>query len=172
MGGSGGSGVRMGLYKLTEYLGYLAILIACLFALAGASQLIRRKSLKKVDRQILGMGVLFIAAIVLYVFFEKVVVNCRPVVLPGEARPEASFPSSHTVLVMVILGSAAMALKAYVKAPWLCALLRAVCILLILLMVFGRLFCGCHWFTDILGGVLVSAAMLFLYAAAIDEGGA
>ncbi len=168
VGGSSGSGVRMSLYQLTEYLGYFAILVLCFFALLGAVQLIRRRSLKKVDKQILAMGGLFVLTLLLYVFFEKVVVNCRPVILPDEAGPEASFPSSHTMLVMVILGSVCMVLKKYVRSPGLCTVLRLLCILLILAMICGRLLCGCHWFTDILGGVLVSAAMLFLFAAVID----
>lgn len=160
-------GVRMELYQLTEYLGYFAILVLCVFALLGLLQLIRRRSLRKVDRQILAMGGLFIVTLILYVFFEKVVVNCRPFVLPGESGPEPSFPSSHTVLVTVILGSVCMVLKKYVKNPGLCTLLRLVCILLILAMIAGRLLCGCHWFTDILGGMLVSLALLALFGAVI-----
>ena len=156
------------LYKLTEYLGYFAILVLCVFAILGLAQLIRRRSLKKVDREILAMGGLFILTLIVYVFFEKVVINCRPLVLPGESGPEASFPSSHTVLVMVILGSACMVLKKYVKLAPLCTLLRLLGVLLILAMVLGRLICGCHWFTDILGGVLASLALLFLFAAVID----
>ena len=168
VGGSGGSGFRPGLYQLTEYLGYFSILALCVFALLGAAQLLRRRSLKKVDRQILAMGGLFILTLILYVFFEKVVINYRPIVLPGEAGPEASFPSSHTVLVMVILGSVCMVLGKYVPAPGLCMLLRILCVVLILVMIAGRLLCGCHWFTDILGGVLLSCALLALFSAVID----
>ena len=168
-----GVGFRPELYKLTEYLGYFAILVLCVFALLGAVQLIKRRSLKKVDRQILAMGGLFVLTLILYVFFEKVVVNCRPLVLPDETGPSPSFPSSHTVLVMVILGSVCAVLKKYVRTPWLCTALRVLCVVLIAAMVLGRLICGCHWFTDILGGVLVSLAMLFLFSAVIDgaEGG-
>ena len=173
VGGSGGSGIRMGLYKMTECLGYFSILVLCVFALLGLVQLIRRRSLKKVDRQILAMGGLFVLTLILYVFFNKVVVNYRPMVLPGESGPEPSFPSSHTMLVMVILGSVCMVLGKYIRTPGLCALLRVVCVALILGMIAGRLLCGCHWFTDILGGVLLSCALLALYAAVIDgaEGG-
>jgi len=168
VGGSNGSGLRMGLYNLTEYLGYLAILVLCIFALMGLVQLIRRRSLKGVDRQIIAMGGLFVAAIILYVFFEKVVINCRPFVLPGETGPEPSFPSSHTVLVMVIMGSAGMVLKNYVKKGWLCTVLRALAVLITVVMVVGRLLCGCHWLTDILGGIFVSCAMLALFDAVIS----
>ena len=166
--GVDGAGVRMGVYELTEYLGYFSLLVAACFALLGLVQLFRRRSLKKVDRQLLAMGGLFVALAILYVFFEKVIVNYRPFVLPGESGPEASFPSSHTMLTCVILGSAGIVLRKYVKSPALCTLLKLVCVLLILAMVFGRLLCGCHWFTDILGGVLVSLALLALFDAVID----
>ncbi len=161
----GSTDLSMKLYKLTEYLGYFAILVLCVFALIGLAQLIRRRSLKKVDREILTMGGLFVLTLALYVFFEKVAVNCRPIVLPGESGPEPSFPSSHTMMVIVILGSVCMALKKYVKNPGLRAVLRILCILLILVMVCCRFLSGCHWFTDILGGVLVSLAMLALFDA-------
>ena len=170
IGGSGGTGFRPELYKLTELLGYFAILVLCVFALLGAAQLIRRRSLRKVDREILAMGGLFILTLVLYVFFEKVIINYRPIVLPGESGPEASFPSSHTVLVMVILGSVCMVLKKYISIPWLREAMRALCVLLILAMIAGRLLCGCHWFTDILGGVLLGCALLALFSAAADGG--
>ena len=166
--GVSGSGVRMEWYQLTEYLGYFSLLVAACFALLGFVQLLRRRSLKKVDKQLLAMGGLFIALAVLYVFFEKVIVNYRPFILPEESGPEASFPSSHTMLTCVILGSAGIVLRKYVKSPALCTLLKLVCVLLILAMVFGRLLCGCHWFTDILGGVLVSLALLALFDAVID----
>ena len=156
------------LYKLTEYLGYFAILVLCVFAILGLAQLIRRRSLKKVDREILAMGGLFVLTLIVYVFFEKVVVNYRPMTIPGENGFEPSFPSSHTMLVMVILGSVCMVLGKYVRAPGPCMLLRVLCVVLILVMIAGRLLCGCHWFTDILGGVLLSCALLALFSAVID----
>lgn len=163
--------LSMKLYKLTEYLGYFAILMLCVFALIGFLQLLRRRSLKKVDREILAMGGLFIVTLVIYVFFEKVVINCRPIIMPAESGFEPSFPSSHTVMSIVILGSAALVLKKYVPSPALCTLLRIACVLLILVMVCCRFLSGCHWFTDILGGVLVSLALLFLFSAVIENNG-
>ncbi len=165
----GSTALSMKLYQLTEYLGYFSLLVAACFALLGFVQLLRRRSLKKVDRQILAMGGLFIVLAILYVFFEKVIINYRPIVLPGESGPEASFPSSHTMLTFTILGSVCIVLRKYVKNDGLRALLRALCVLLILAMVCGRLLCGCHWFTDILGGVLVSCAMLAFFDAVSEE---
>ena len=34
-------------------------------------------------------------------------------------------------------------------------LIFAICVFVILLAVIGRMVCGCHWFSDILGGIIV-----------------
>ena len=169
VGGEGGTGVRYEWYKLTEYLGYFAILVALCIALLGFVQLIRRRSLRRMDRELIAIALLYIVTAVIYVFFEKVIINYRPFVLKGEPGPEASFPSSHTLLLIVILGSAAIAAKKYVKAPALRLGVRLLCLCLILGMVFGRLYCGCHWFTDILGSVLLGGAMLSMFSASLDR---
>lgn len=163
------TGVSKLLFKLTIYLGYLSILAGLCFALFGLIQLIQRKSLLKVDREILVLGCLLVVLALLYVLFEFVVIDFRPVVMPGEAHPEASFPSSHTMLTFVILGSIMMIIGRYVKNRSLRTLIQVICGLLILVMVFGRLLSGVHWFTDILGGVLISGALLFLFAAVLDK---
>lgn len=163
------TGVSKLLYKLTIYLGYLSILAGLCFALFGLIQLIQRKSLLKVDREILVLGCLLVVLALLYVLFEFVVIDFRPVVMPGEAHPEASFPSSHTMLTFVILGSIMMIIGRYVKNRSLRTLIQVICGLLILVMVFCRLLSGVHWFTDILGGVLISGALLFLFAAVLDK---
>ena len=65
-------GENLGWYKVTNYLGYGAILIACCFAALGGLQLVYRRSLMKVDKEILLLGALYAVTIAFYVFFEKV----------------------------------------------------------------------------------------------------
>ena len=156
-------GTNMFWYYLTEGIGVLAILTAVAFAALGAYQLIKRKSFLKVDKTILALGGLYVIVIILYVLFEKAVVNYRPVIMPGETEPEASFPSTHTMLIFVIFGSAAVALKRYLKNRKAYLISAAVCIGLIALTVVGRLLSGVHWFTDIIGGILISAALVCLF---------
>ena len=162
-------GVHMIWYKITNYLGYLAILCGLVFAVLGLKQLIERKSLKQVDKPILALGCLLAALGVVYVLFEKFVVNCRPVLMEGETVPEASFPSSHTVLAMVIFGAVAMLVKDYVKDKHTAGLLQNICLVLMIVSVIGRLISGVHWFTDILGGVFLSIAMLQLFSGVLEK---
>ena len=161
-------GMQMIWYRITNYLGILSILIGICFACLGLFQLIRRKSLLKVDREILVLGGLYVILAILYILFEFFVISERPVILPGDEHVEASFPSSHTMLAFVILGSAVLMLGKYIHKERLCSILQAVFGVLILVAVFGRLLSGVHWFTDILGGILISAVLLFLFAGVLE----
>ena len=161
--------VKTAWYKITNYIGILSILVVVCFALLGLYQLIRRKSLSKVDRTIFILGGLYVLLALFYVLFEFVIINYRPIIMPGETHVEASFPSSHTMLAFVILGSAMMVLDRYVKNINICRGLKLLCGILILIAVFGRLISGVHWFTDIIGGVLISAGLLCLFDGTLDR---
>ena len=157
-------GENLGWYKVTNILGYLAILIALCFAALGGLQLVFRRSILKVDKEILLLGALYVVTVIFYVFFEKVIVNYRPMLMPDGAGPEASFPSSHTVLSCVILGSGLTLLRKYTKKNKTVQLVLTVIFAVMLaLIVAGRLISGVHWFTDIVGGILLSAALLNAY---------
>ncbi len=159
-------GTHMALYKITNILGYLAILVCLWFGFMGAMQLYNGKSLKKVDPNIIALGVLYVITIALYVIFEKVEINYRPIVMPGETLPEASFPSSHTMLALVVFGSAPSVLKRYIKDRNLMKAFTIGFYALAVITVVGRLLSGVHWFTDIIAGALISATLLagFFYA--------
>ena len=162
------TGTRTVFYTLTEYLGYLALGVAGLFALAGLIQLVKRKSFAKVDGEIYALGVLYAVTIGLYVLFEKMIVNYRPVIMEGETEVEASFPSSHTMLICVIMGSTAMVADKYFENEALRRFIKVACICILTVTVLGRLFCGVHWFTDILGGLLVSTFLLCIFSDVVD----
>ena len=163
------TGVNMLWYDITDYIGYGAIAVCGLFALAGFVQMIKRRSLLKVDREIWALGGLFIAVIGCYVFFEKYIINYRPVIMPGETAPEASFPSSHTMLIMTVM-IAVMIVSDKYFGKGLGVLVRIICFLITLVTIGGRLYCGVHWFTDIIGGIMLSATLLFLFAAVVAGG--
>lgn len=152
-------------YKISELLGYLAIAAAGAFALIGVVQVFKRKSLLKVDKKLMALGGLYAAMAVMYVLFEMVVVNYRPVIEAGAESVEASFPSSHTMLVCVIMGGAFIILGDYVKNKGLRIALQGIAVAVALLTVIGRLLSGVHWLTDIIGGVFISLTLVILYAA-------
>ena len=131
-------------------------------------QLVKRKSLLKVDRELLGAGVLYAVVLALYVAFEKIIVNYRPVIMPDETAPEASFPSSHTLLACVVFGSAIILADTYVRKHKARKTVRAVFAVLILVMVAGRLLSGVHWITDIIAGLLYSGSLLSAFKGYVD----
>ncbi len=162
------TGVQMIWYEITSYLGILSILVGLCFACIGFVQLIRRRSLLKVDAEILSLGCLYVILAVLYILFELVVINERPIIMPGDEHVEASFPSSHTLLSFAIFGSAMIVIGKYVRNRRLCNLIQFLFGILILIAVFGRLLSGVHWFTDILGSLFLSAALLLLFTGLLD----
>lgn len=151
-------------YKVTEVMGIAALGLAAFVGLIGLIQLIQRKSLFKVDASIYATGGLYAIVIGLYVLFDKVAINYRPIIEEGCTEPEASFPSSHTLLAFVVFGSVIVLLNRYIKDGLLKDALKVVCELLIVVVVVGRLLSGVHWFTDILAGTLLSFALLGWYA--------
>ena len=163
------TGVNMVWYNITDWLGLAAIFAAFLFAATGLVQVIKRRSILKVDKEILALGGLYILVIGIYVLFENVIVNYRPIIMPGCSNPEASFPSSHTMLVCVIMGSTIIIIGKYIKKKSLCMVIRGICAAVIAVTVVGRLISGVHWFTDILGGLLISTFLLALFSVLITE---
>lgn len=151
-------------YEISEILGTISLAVAAAFALAGCAQLVQRKSLKRVDRSLIELGGLYVAVMMVYALFEVVIINYRPVIMPGDAAVEASFPSSHTMLSCVIMGSAAMVLSEALRDGRLRSAVRLACLLLAASTVICRLCAGVHWFTDIVGGILLSLFLLFAFA--------
>ena len=157
------TGVNWGLYTITDWLGLVPIAVALGFAVLGLVQLIKRKSLLKVDHSILALGVFYIAVMAAYVFFETVVINDRPVLINGYLK--ASYPSSTTVLALCVMPTAAMQFKVRIPNT---ALRRCAVIAIVAFTAFtviGRLLSGVHWVTDIIGGALLSAGLVTLYGA-------
>ncbi|MBQ6670504.1 MAG: phosphatase PAP2 family protein [Firmicutes bacterium] len=153
-------------YKLTKYLGYLAILVVIFFAALGIMELVAKKSIGKVSNGILMLGALYVAVAVFYVLFNKVIVNYRPVLEDGAL--EASYPSSHTMLAVCVFISAAVQISRGRGAAAFKKICRTVFWALAVIMVVGRTISGVHWFTDIIGGVLLSAALLTAYCASLS----
>ena len=103
--------------------------------------------------------------IAVYVLFEYVVVNRRPVLIDGYL--EASYPSSTTMLVMCVMPTAIMQLRSRIKNGMLRRVIVGVITIFIAFMVIGRLVSGVHWVTDIIAGALISAGLVVAYLAMV-----
>lgn len=155
------TGVHMSLYTVTDWLGLAPVCVALGFAALGLVQLVKRKSLFKVDTDILLLGVFYIVVIAAYLFFESHVVNYRPVLING--RLEASYPSSTTMLVLCVMPTAVMQLNGRIPAPRGRRAAACVIVAFTVFMVIGRTISGVHWMTDIIGGAILSAGLVMLY---------
>lgn len=151
------TGNNMTLYKITEILGIIPILIALMYAVIGLIQVIDRKSLK-VDKELIALGILYIIVILIYAFFEKCIINYRPVLIDGIL--EASYPSSHTLLSICICGSALLINKYLFNNKKIYKYVNIVSIISMVLIVLGRLLSGVHWASDIIGSIIISITLL------------
>ncbi len=160
------TGVNMGLYVITDWLGLVPVFVCLFFGVIGLLQLIKRKSLRMVDCDIVILGIFYIIVIASYLAFEMYPINYRPVLIEGYM--EASYPSSTTLLVMSVMPTLAEQTGRRIKHP---AVRMSVCVISVFFtgaMVFGRLISGVHWFTDIVGAVLLSAGLFCFYKAAVQ----
>lgn len=157
------TGVNMSLYVITDWLGLVPIGVAFGFAVLGLVQWIKRKNLLKVDRSILTLGGFYIVVIAVYFLFEIVVINYRPTLIDGYL--EVSYPSSTTMLVMCVMPTAMIQLRARIKNNKFRRCIMFMLAVFIAFMVVGRLVSGVHWITDIIGGALFSTAIVLIYYA-------
>ena len=163
------TGVHWTLYTLTDWLGLVPIGIAFGFAVLGLVQLLQRKSLLKVDRDILILGGFYIVVLAAYLLFERVVINFRPVLIGGRLEP--SYPSSTTMLALCILPTAMMQLKTRIRGEAARRTILGILAAFAAFLVVGRLISGVHWLSDIVGGTLLSTGLVMLYAFAIKRQG-
>ncbi|MBQ8356167.1 MAG: phosphatase PAP2 family protein [Oscillospiraceae bacterium] len=159
------TGVHLWLYDLTDLLSVVPLGLCGAFGILGLCQWVRRKKLRRVDRDLLLLGGFYLAVAAFFVAFECFPVNFRPVLIEG--RLEASYPSSTTLLVICVMSTAQMQLRRRLRPG---ALRRMVCAMLpcfAAFMVLARLVSGVHWLTDILGGAVLSAALVTAYRAVL-----
>ena len=160
------TGVHMLIYTITDWLGLVPVLICMSFGLMGFVQLVKRRSLLKVDPDILLLGVYYVLVILGYLLFEMFPINYRPILIDGTL--EASYPSSTTLLVLSVMPT----LKYQVDRRIVNAVFKnAIAIFAIVFSVFmviGRLISGVHWATDIIGSVFLSSGLFLIYRSLAD----
>ena len=159
------TGVHMGIYTATDWLGLVPIAICLCFGVLGAVQLVRRRSLLRVDPDLLLLGAYYFVVIICYLAFEMVPINYRPI--PIDGIMEASYPSSTTLLVLSVMPTLKFQVDRRAKGSAARGTVTAFVVAFSVLMVLGRLVAGVHWATDIVGAVLLAAGLFMLYASAV-----
>ncbi len=155
------TGVHMKIYTITDWLGLVPMIICMIFGTLGLTQLIKRKKLLQVDKDILLLGIYYILIIFGYFIFEMIPINYRPVLIDGIL--EASYPSSTTLLVLSVMPTLSFQAHRRIEHKNILFLIDIFVILFSMFMVLGRTIAGVHWLTDILGSVLLSAGLYLIY---------
>ena len=159
------TGVHMGLYTITDWLGLVPVFVCIVFGGIGLWQLIKRKNLFKVDTDLIYLGIYYVIVIFGYLFFEMCPINYRPILIEGIL--EASYPSSTTLLVLSVMPTLVLQANRRIENRYLKRIIYAFTIVFSVFMVIGRLVSGVHWFTDIMGAVFLSTGLFYLYKAVV-----
>ena len=159
------TGDNLLLYTITDWLGLVPIVICMCFGVLGLVQLIKRRSLLKVDIDIILLGVYYIIVIIGYLVFEMIPINYRPIPINGYM--EASYPSSTTLLVLSVMPTLWFQISRRAHKT----IIKKITIIFVIafsaFMVIGRLIAGVHWLTDIIGSILLSAGLYLLYRSSV-----
>ena len=154
-------------YKLSKYLGYVCIAAGGALCLWAVWQAVSRRGIRHIDRDLSCFCLLIIAMMFFYLLFEVLKLNWRPVIL--DEGLEASYPSTHTLLAICAAGGAAILLSRLKIRRTLRVLGIAALCFVAFLTVLCRLLSGVHWVTDVLGGVILGAALLQMYRTLLRE---
>lgn len=155
------TGVHMTIYTITDWMGLIPVFVCMIFGGIGLGQWIKRRSLLKVDRDILFLGIYYVIVIFGYLIFEMIPINYRPILIEGVM--EASYPSSTTLLVLSVMPTLTFQMNRRMKNMTVCKMLFILTILFSSFMVAGRWICGVHWFTDIIGSIILSTGLFCVY---------
>ncbi len=154
------TGTNMLLYNITDWAGLVPLFICFVFAGVGLCQLIKRRSLFKVDVDIILLGVYYIIVIAAYLIFEMIPINYRPILINGYM--EVSYPSSTTLLVLGVMPTLNFQARR-IDNKYIRTVIEILSVIFSAFMVAGRLISGVHWLSDIVGSVLISLGLFYIY---------
>lgn len=148
-------------YYLSKGIGVITFVVAGFFAALTVIEMVIRKGIFKADQSLYALCVIYVLVIIAYVLFDKIAINFRPIDM-GEGL-EPSYPSTHTMLAVVVFVTGAIQLKYRLDESVIKKTVIIVLYALNGLMILFRMLSGVHWFTDILGGVIIGVVFISLY---------
>jgi len=144
---------------ITNIILIIAILTLGVFAVLGLYQWIKRKSIVKVDRELVWMLLpLMLMAITYFIFNKLLILSTRP-----NGSSEASFPSSHVMVVTTIFFLTTLILPKYIKSKTTRIILEVLMFIGISLTCVGRVLADLHWPADVIGGVAFAFVFSEIY---------
>ncbi len=161
------TGVNSKLYTVTDRLSVVPLAMCTVFGIVGISQMIKRKSIFKVDGDIIALGIYYGVVIFCYCCFEIFPINYRPVLIDGVL--EASYPSSTTLLVMSVMPTVVLQSERRLKNRYIKNIIAAATLVFTAFMITARLVSGVHWLTDIIGGLILSTGLFCVYVSAVSK---
>lgn len=146
---------------ISTLLFVIAGVVVLTLATIAVVEMIKSKSLFKINHKLLLVALLYVLTAIFYVIFEFVIINYRP--LLDEGLIKASYPSSHTLLICVVCLSACLIVPDYIKSNPLKITITTILCLISVLAPITRLLAGMHWFTDVVASIILSLALVMLY---------
>ncbi|MBQ9544198.1 MAG: hypothetical protein IJV00_03630, partial [Clostridia bacterium] len=129
---------------ISKLIGVLCIIVAALWCALFVLRFVQRKNIRRIEKYL----VVFLAFLVvlgfLYVFFNVVKINVRPIP-EADGTFEASYPSSHTLLILCITFVSSITLPRLIKDK---SVLKIACPALRICGIVGvaaRRLSGGHW---------------------------
>ena len=114
---------------------------------------------KKVSKTSINFTIHFIIMILIWIIFDKIIIiNYRPILI--NYNLEGSFPSTHVMLSTFIL----LFLNHNIKNKnYKSKIVNIIIFILIVLQSISRILLQVHWFTDVLGGLLIGILLFLTY---------
>ena len=162
-------GISKLFYNISKVCGIIGIAAALGYVLQLALRALKKKTPGILSKTEWGIAILYFVTAILYVAFDKFVVNYRPFIKWDETAPESSFPSTHSLIAVVIFGSLYYMAEDYIKQELTLKITQMSCVILGILVIIGRLFSGVHWFTDVLGGIFLGLALLLTFTGSVMQ---
>jgi len=137
------------------------LLIFCLFIILTRLFLMTYDyfKMRKISKTNINFVAHFLIMIIIWIIFDKIfIINYRPILINGNV--EGSYPSTHVMVCTFILLFIAYKFKNVFKNN---KIFYIIVIGLIIIQCIARLFLLMHWFTDVIGGLLIGTLLFFTF---------
>lgn len=114
---------------------------------------------KKINKNNLNFFIHFLIMVLIWIIFDKIlIINYRPILINGNI--EGSYPSTHVMVSTFVLLFLSDQLKKIFKND---KIFYIISIGLIIIQSISRILLTMHWFTDIIGGLLIGCLLFFTF---------